>query len=354
MFLVPMDREGVTVRPIRSMLGRHHLNEVFFDDVEVGPDEVLGDVGDGWSVIRRALAHERVGIARYARCERLLSMVAAEAGGIGNLAARPAIGLGSGPGPGPPGPPAGLSHRRGAGAGRAPGRHRQRRPPRGGAVRPGRGRAAVPGRSRMAASTPVRRRRWRAVEDHWRYAQAATVASGTIEVQRIIVSQALHRSGPMNPHPARRRPEFGEVAAKAFAAAGGVELARRVEADPSLRVAVVAPLLAHSASAISTRRRRPRLAEACAALCRDGRPGRPPVPRRPRAPRPPHPPFSTKSRSIPRALRVEFAGRPRRRLRRLRVADDRRRRPTGDATGVRLGTRLGPFVGDVTSAGPSA
>jgi alkylation response protein AidB-like acyl-CoA dehydrogenase len=30
-----------------------------------------------------------------------------------------------------------------------------------------------------------------AVEDHWRYAQAATVASGTIEVQRMIVSKAL-------------------------------------------------------------------------------------------------------------------------------------------------------------------
>ena len=53
----------ITVRPIRSMLGRHHLNEVFLDDVEVGPDEVLGEVGDGWSVIRRGLAHERVGIA---------------------------------------------------------------------------------------------------------------------------------------------------------------------------------------------------------------------------------------------------------------------------------------------------
>ena len=33
MFLVPMDTPGITVRPIRSMLGHHHLNEVFFDDV---------------------------------------------------------------------------------------------------------------------------------------------------------------------------------------------------------------------------------------------------------------------------------------------------------------------------------
>jgi alkylation response protein AidB-like acyl-CoA dehydrogenase len=34
-----------------------------------------------------------------------------------------------------------------------------------------------------------------AIEDHWRYAQAATVASGTIEVQRMIVSKALLSGG---------------------------------------------------------------------------------------------------------------------------------------------------------------
>ena len=37
MFLVPMDTPGITVRPIRSMLGPHHLNEVFFDEVWAGP-----------------------------------------------------------------------------------------------------------------------------------------------------------------------------------------------------------------------------------------------------------------------------------------------------------------------------
>ena len=34
-----------------------------------------------------------------------------------------------------------------------------------------------------------------AIEDHWRYAQAATVSSGTIEVQRMIVSKALLGGG---------------------------------------------------------------------------------------------------------------------------------------------------------------
>ena len=73
LFLLPMDRAGVTARPIPSMLGPHHLNELFLDNVRVGPDDVLGQVGGGWRVIKDALAYERVGIARYARCDSLLA-----------------------------------------------------------------------------------------------------------------------------------------------------------------------------------------------------------------------------------------------------------------------------------------
>jgi alkylation response protein AidB-like acyl-CoA dehydrogenase len=72
-FLVPMDAPGIEVRPIRSMLGPHHLNEVFFDEVRVTPGDVLGAVDEGWTVVKEVLAFERVGIARYARCERLLA-----------------------------------------------------------------------------------------------------------------------------------------------------------------------------------------------------------------------------------------------------------------------------------------
>ncbi len=71
-FLVPMDSAGIQVRPILSMLGPHHLNEVFFDEVEVDGSAVLGVVDQGWLVVREVLALERVGISRYARCERLL------------------------------------------------------------------------------------------------------------------------------------------------------------------------------------------------------------------------------------------------------------------------------------------
>jgi alkylation response protein AidB-like acyl-CoA dehydrogenase len=75
-FLVPLDRPGIEVRPIRSMLGEHHLNEVFFDDAPVGEADVLGEVGRGWDVISAVLSFERVGIPRYARSDRLLSRIA--------------------------------------------------------------------------------------------------------------------------------------------------------------------------------------------------------------------------------------------------------------------------------------
>ncbi|MET0736268.1 MAG: acyl-CoA dehydrogenase family protein [Microbacterium sp.] len=71
-FLVEMSRPGVEVRPIEAMLGEHHLNEVYFDDVRVPDSAVLGGVGDGWTIISEVLGFERIGIARYARAEKLL------------------------------------------------------------------------------------------------------------------------------------------------------------------------------------------------------------------------------------------------------------------------------------------
>lgn len=84
-FLLPMDRTGIEVRPIDNLLGPYHLNEVFFDDVCVHDDELLGTEHAGWDVIREALAFERVGIARYARGDRLLGWVRQAVGGIGAM-----------------------------------------------------------------------------------------------------------------------------------------------------------------------------------------------------------------------------------------------------------------------------
>jgi alkylation response protein AidB-like acyl-CoA dehydrogenase len=192
-FLVPMESRGITVRPIASLLGPHHLNELFLDDVRVGPADVLGQVDEGWSVIRQALTFERIGIARYARCDRLLTLLRQAFGE--RWAELPA------------------------------------------ALRARWTRARVHTRAAMVLAYRVVDAQAKgivvdadasvarvaatlcdqevaevllealaahavddghtrqpvlhgAVEDHWRYAQAATVASGTIEIQRMLVARA--------------------------------------------------------------------------------------------------------------------------------------------------------------------
>jgi alkylation response protein AidB-like acyl-CoA dehydrogenase len=193
MFLVPMESRGITLRPIASLLGPHHLNELFLDDVRVGPADVLGQVDEGWSVIRQALTFERIGIARYARCDRLLTLLRQAFGE--RWAELPA------------------------------------------ALRARWTRARVHTRATMVLAYRVVDAQAKgivvdadasvarvaatlcdqevaevllealaahavddghtrqpvlhgAVEDHWRYAQAATVASGTIEIQRMLVARA--------------------------------------------------------------------------------------------------------------------------------------------------------------------
>jgi alkylation response protein AidB-like acyl-CoA dehydrogenase len=59
MFLVPMRVPEVTVRPLRGMSGGASFNEVFFDDVPVGEDAVLGAISGGWGVALTALMFER-------------------------------------------------------------------------------------------------------------------------------------------------------------------------------------------------------------------------------------------------------------------------------------------------------
>ncbi|KAA0110042.1 acyl-CoA dehydrogenase [Mycolicibacterium sp. P9-22] len=57
--LIPMDSKGVTVRPLRDISGGAHFAEVFFDDVEVSVRNRVGDEGQGWSIMRTSLGHER-------------------------------------------------------------------------------------------------------------------------------------------------------------------------------------------------------------------------------------------------------------------------------------------------------
>ncbi|MGV8871328.1 MAG: acyl-CoA dehydrogenase family protein [Rhodococcus sp. (in: high G+C Gram-positive bacteria)] len=57
--LVPLDRPGIEIRPIRHMTGTAEFNEVFFDDARTDEDLVVGAPGDGWSVAMGTLELER-------------------------------------------------------------------------------------------------------------------------------------------------------------------------------------------------------------------------------------------------------------------------------------------------------
>jgi len=65
MILVDADTPGVTIRPIALAGGRRELGEVFFDDVRVAADRVVGGIGNGWGVTMYLMQFER-GMYGYA------------------------------------------------------------------------------------------------------------------------------------------------------------------------------------------------------------------------------------------------------------------------------------------------
>ena len=242
-FLVPMSDPAIEVRPIASMVGPHHLNEVFFDELWVTEADVLGPVDEGWQVVQEVLAFERVGIARYARCERLLDRAPAVLGDQWEslpeeLRARWAESL---------------THCRRARllAYRVVGMQQS------GRVRPGdvaAYRIAVTRLDQSSAEVLMEiigqavlvgdeaQRFKRAVDEHWRYAQASTVASGSIEVQRMLL--ARRASVGMITELSDEATAYGLTARKVLESAGGDRLAQWAEAEPERRDQLVAPVLA--------------------------------------------------------------------------------------------------------------
>ena len=71
-FVIDMRTPGITVRPIRDITGEVRFNEVFFDDVRVPSDYLLGNEGAGWGQVTAELGFERSGPERYLSCVRLL------------------------------------------------------------------------------------------------------------------------------------------------------------------------------------------------------------------------------------------------------------------------------------------
>ncbi len=58
--LVPMRSKGITTRPLRQISGDNEFNEVFFDDVFVPSENLVGAEGDGWKIAISTLMYERV------------------------------------------------------------------------------------------------------------------------------------------------------------------------------------------------------------------------------------------------------------------------------------------------------
>ena len=196
-FLMRMDQPGIEVRPIETMLGEHHLNEVYLDDAWVPDDEVLGEVDAGWEVIVEVLGFERLGIARYARSEKLLAQAPAELG---------------------PDRWAGLALALRERWAAALVRARQARllayrlvqndpssplsPTDAAAYRivvTTLDQESAEVLMELCGSDALLATRGdshfvREVEDHWRYAQAATVASGTVEINKQTIARALEHS----------------------------------------------------------------------------------------------------------------------------------------------------------------
>lgn len=72
-YIVDLGSPGIDIRPVVSMNGAHHFNEVVLEDVFVPSDMVLGSIGDGWRQVTSELAYERSGPERFLSTFPLLS-----------------------------------------------------------------------------------------------------------------------------------------------------------------------------------------------------------------------------------------------------------------------------------------
>ncbi|MCT9809506.1 acyl-CoA dehydrogenase family protein [Acidovorax sp. Be4] len=70
--LIDMKSPGVTVRPIKLLDGESEVNEVFFDNVKVPAENLIGEENQGWTYAKHLLSHERTNIADVNRAKREL------------------------------------------------------------------------------------------------------------------------------------------------------------------------------------------------------------------------------------------------------------------------------------------
>ena len=80
MLLIDMTSPGLTVRPIELIDGGHEVNEVFFEDVRVPAENLVGEENKGWDYAKFLLGNERVGVAPVGSTKRILAQAKEHAG----------------------------------------------------------------------------------------------------------------------------------------------------------------------------------------------------------------------------------------------------------------------------------
>jgi hypothetical protein len=79
-FIIDLSLPGVEVRPIKDLTGAEHFNEVFFDDVELSEEALVGVEGQGWQQVTAELAIERSGPERFLSSIAVLNLLIDEIG----------------------------------------------------------------------------------------------------------------------------------------------------------------------------------------------------------------------------------------------------------------------------------
>ncbi|NYD56267.1 hypothetical protein BKA08_000505 [Nocardioides marinisabuli] len=80
MLLIDMTSPGLTVRPIELIDGGHEVNEVWFEDVRVPAENLVGELNSGWTIAKFLLGNERVGVAPVGTTKRILARAKSLAG----------------------------------------------------------------------------------------------------------------------------------------------------------------------------------------------------------------------------------------------------------------------------------
>ncbi len=70
--LIDMNTPGIEVRPIYTIDGGHHVNEVFFTDVRVPVANLVGEEGNGWGIAKFLLVNERSNIAEVMKSKKAI------------------------------------------------------------------------------------------------------------------------------------------------------------------------------------------------------------------------------------------------------------------------------------------